>query len=55
MFYARTLNDLMIVHQELKALKNYVERIGNPSWATGRIQALNRYWHKRYALWKSRG
>lgn len=55
LFHAKTLNDLMIAQQELKTLKNYVERIGDPYWARGRMQALNRYWHKRYALWKSRG
>lgn len=54
-FYARSLNELILAQLELKAFIRYVDSLGNPYWAKGRVEAAKRYWHKRYALWKSRG
>lgn len=54
-FFAKTLMELINAQQELKAFINYVERLGNPPWARGKVQAVTRYWNKRYRLWKLRG
>jgi hypothetical protein len=52
---ARTLSDFINANLYLREFKKNVERLGNPPWATIKLQTATRYWYKRYKVWKFRG